>query len=176
MPGLLGGLDVFQESFTRPIDNGDRSAAVRLKKRIQPYVMRRLKRQVATELPPLTEMVVRCDMGRDQRALYDAVRLGALQEVVQGAGTMEILEALLRMRQVCCDPALLPGDAGAKMESCKLDELEALLVELACGGHKALVFSQWTSFLDRVEPRLKELDIPWVRLDGSTRDLSLIHI
>ena len=170
MPGLLGGLEAFRDQFTKPIENGDKASAVRLKKRIQPYVLRRLKRQVATELPPLTEMVVRCEMGSDQRGLYDAVRLGAQQEVVKGAGTMQILEALLRMRQACCDPALLPGDTGADMDSCKLDQLEDMLVELVCGGHKALVFSQWTSFLDRVELRLKSLEIDWVRLDGATRD------
>jgi SNF2 family DNA or RNA helicase len=82
---------------------------------------------------------------------------------------MQILEALLRMRQACCDPSLLPG-FDEEVGSCKLDQLDEMLVELICEDHKALVFSQWTSLLDRVEIRLRELGIPWVRLDGATRD------
>jgi SNF2 family DNA or RNA helicase len=135
-------------------------------------VLRRRKQQVASELPPLTEVVVRCEMGRDQRRVYDAVRASAwarVQRVLGDRGaTMQILELLLRMRQAACDPTLLPGDHEA--DSCKLDRLEELLVELICDDHKALIFSQWTSLLDRVEPRLRTLGIDWVRLDGATRD------
>ncbi len=177
MPGFLGSLDAFRDRFSRPIEAGDVKAKDALRRRVKPYVLRRLKGQVAKELPPLTDIVVRCEMGAEQRRVYEAVRLAAREDVqraisergVQGA-TMQVLEALLRMRQACCDPALLPGDVGAGAAACKLDRLDELLVEILCEDHKALIFSQWTSLLDRVEERLRALSIPWVRLDGSTRD------
>jgi SNF2 family DNA or RNA helicase len=177
MPGFLGSIDAFRDRFARPIELGDRRAQEALRRRVRPYVLRRLKQQVARELPPLTDIVVRCEMSPEQRKVYEAVRLAAREDVwraisergAQGA-TFHILEALLRMRQACCDPSLLPGDAGAGAGACKLDRLDELLVEILCADHKALIFSQWTSLLDRVETRLKELGIAWVRLDGATRD------
>ncbi|TNE87099.1 MAG: DEAD/DEAH box helicase [Deltaproteobacteria bacterium] len=178
IPGFLGSLATFRERFARPIENGDLQSAASLRRRIRPYVLRRLKSQVATELPPLTEMVVECEMSAEQRKVYEAVRLAQrakVQEVladgkVRQGQALAVLEALLRMRQAACDPALLPGEAGQGAPSAKLDRLEELLVELVVDDHKALVFSQWTSMLDRVEVRLRELGIAWVRLDGSTRD------
>ena len=177
MPGFLGSLEAFRDRFSKPIEAGDVKARDALRKRVRPYVLRRLKQQVAKELPPLTDMIVRCEMGVEQRRVYDAVRLAAREDVqraisergVQGA-TMQVLEALLRMRQACCDPTLLPGEVGTGAGSCKLDRLEELLVETVVGDHKALIFSQWTSLLDRVEVRLRALGVAWVRLDGSTRD------
>jgi SNF2 family DNA or RNA helicase len=116
-------------------------------------------------------------MSPEQRKVYEAVRLAAREDVWRAisergvqASTFHILEALLRMRQACCDPSLLPGDAGAGAGACKLDRLDELLVEILCEDHKALIFSQWTSLLDRVEERLKQLGVEWVRLDGTTRD------
>lgn len=177
MPGLLGSQASFRDRYVRPIEAGDRKAGDSLRSRVKPYVLRRLKRQVAQDLPPLTEATVSCQMSVAQRKVYDTVRMAAqrqVQEALNQAGrglpTMQVLEALLRMRQACCDPDLLPGDVGAHADSCKLDKLEEILVDLVVDGHRALVFSQWTSLLDRVEPRLRALDIPWVRLDGTTRD------
>lgn len=177
MPGLLGGLDAFRERFVRPIESGNPQARGDLHRRVRPYVLRRLKHQVAPELPTLTEMVIRCEMGTEQRKVYDAVRMAARNDVQRaiserglGRSTFQVLEALLRMRQACCDPSLLPGDAGLGAASCKLDRLEELLVDIIVDDHKTLIFSQWTSLLDRVEPRLRKLGIDWVRLDGSTRN------
>ena len=178
MPGYLGSLATFRERFSRPIEAGEQSAAEALRKRIRPYVLRRLKSQVATELPPLTEMVESCEMGEQQRKVYESIRLAQWARVeqvldngrVRQGKALEVLEALLRLRQAACDPSLLPGGAGLGAPSTKLDRLESLLVELVVDDHKALVFSQWTSMLDRVEERLKQLGIDWVRLDGSTRD------
>ncbi|MEO0605387.1 MAG: SNF2-related protein, partial [Myxococcota bacterium] len=175
MPGLLGSESAFKDRFARPIENGDRRAETQLRGRVRPYVLRRLKQQVATELPPLTEIVERCTLGDAQRRTYEGVRLTARRDVqaalAKGTGsTMQVLEALLRMRQACCDPALLPGDAGVDVPSAKLDRMEEILVDVVGEDHKALVFSQWTSLLDRVEERLEALGIPWVRLDGATRD------
>lgn len=177
MPGLLGSQQTFRDRFVKPVEAGDPKARAALRARVRPYVLRRLKQQVASELPPLTEVVVRCEMTPEQRRVYDAVRLMARREVqdalLEGGvarNTMLVLEALLRMRQACCDPSLLPGDAGAGAGAAKLDRLEELLVELVCDDHKALVFSQWTSLLDRVQVRLDKLGIDYVRLDGTTRD------
>jgi superfamily II DNA or RNA helicase len=177
MPGFLGSIEAFRERFSRPVEAGDVRARDALRQRVKPYVLRRLKQQVAKELPALTDIVMRCEMGPEQRKVYDTVRMAAREDVqraiaergVQGA-TMQVLEALLRMRQACCDPTLLPGDVGAEAGSCKLDRLDEMLVEILCDDHKALVFSQWTSLLDRVEHRLRALGIDWVRLDGATRD------
>lgn len=177
MPGFLGSLDAFRERFARPIENGDAKARDALRRRVRPYILRRLKQQVATELPPLTDVVVRCEMTTRQREIYDTVRAAARDDVQQaishqgvGRSALQILEALLRMRQACCDPTLLPGDVGEGAGSGKLDRLEEILVEIVCEDHKALIFSQWTSLLDRVEERLQKLGIAWLRLDGSTRD------
>ncbi len=175
MPGLLGPLDAFRERYVSPIEAGDPGARAALRARVRPYILRRLKQDVARELPPLTSMIERCEMGPEQRRFYDTVRLAARQEVQEalrkGAGsTMHVLEALLRLRQACCDPELVPGGGGRSLGAAKLDRLEQILVDLAVEGHRALVFSQWTGLLDRVEPRLRALGIDWVRLDGSTRD------
>jgi superfamily II DNA or RNA helicase len=176
MPGLFGSLEAFRERFVRPIEAGEKEPRRDLRSRIRPYVLRRLKSQVATELPPLTEIVVRCELGPKQRETYEGVRLTArkdVQAVMAEKGkatvTIEILEALLRMRQACCDPALLPGVTEV-IPAAKLDKLEEILVDLVCDGHKALIFSQWTSLLNRVEERMKSLDIEWLRLDGGTRN------
>ncbi len=175
MPGLLGSESAFRDRFARPIEGGDDRARRALRGRVRPYVLRRLKAQVESELPPLTEVVERIPLEGRQRQVYEAVRLAARSDVQEalrkGKGaTMQVLEALLRMRQACCDPALLPGDVGAGADAAKLDRLEEILVEVVGEGHKMLVFSQWTSLLDRVEPRLTQLGVGWVRLDGATRD------
>jgi len=176
MPGLLGSEKAFRDRFVKPIEAGESKARNQLRARVKPYVLRRLKQQVATELPPLTEIVIRCPMEEPQRKVYDTVRLAARADVQQAlaeAGrmsTMQVLEALLRMRQACCDPALLPGNVGEGAGAAKLDVMEELLVEAVSEDHKALVFSQWTSLLDRAQERLDALGIPWVRLDGSTRN------
>ncbi len=175
MPGLLGTESSFKERFSRPIEAGDGRARVALRSRVRPYVLRRLKQQVATELPPLTEIVERCPMEQRQRQVYETVRLTGHRDVQDaiargGGSSMQVLEALLRMRQACCDPALLPGDVGRGAGAAKLDRMEEILVDVIAEGHRSLVFSQWTSLLDRVEERLDDLGVEYLRLDGSTRD------
>ncbi len=174
MPGLLGSLESFRERFARPIEAGDAAARVALRSRVRPYMMRRLKAQVAPELPSLTERVERIELPDDQRRFYEATRLTARHDVMRAlshdgdrAGMVHVLEALLRMRQAACDPFLVPGSP-PDLPAAKLDRLEELLVETTIEGHKVLVFSQWTSLLDRVEPRLQALGIDFLRLDGST--------
>ena len=169
-PGLLGGRKAFEERWSRPISDNQKGAAEKLRARIRPFVLRRLKRDVAPELPPRTDSVRHVTLSGRERAVYDAVYAATREEVVsqleEGGSVLKALEALLRLRQAACHPALVPGQQ-AKTSS----KVEALLEALGTAveeGHKALVFSQWTSMLDLIEPALREAGIGFIRLDGST--------
>jgi superfamily II DNA or RNA helicase len=170
--GLLGGRQDFQEQLVEPIARGDADAAARLRERIRPFLLRRMKREVASELPPRTDMLLHCELSEAERQVYDAVRAATLAEVAarlgEGGGVMAALEALLRLRQAACHPGLIPGQSAAS--SAKLALLMEALDSVVAEGHKALVFSQWTSLLDLVEPHLRAAPVDFVRLDGSTRD------
>ncbi len=176
LPGFLGDRRAFSARVTASVAAGRPEALAWLRRRIRPFLLRRLKSEVAPELPPRTEMVVRCELDDEQRAFYEAVRAVARAEVrvALEAGRTDrrwplgVLEALLRLRQAACHPALVPG--GPPGPAAKVDELTDRLATLAAEGHRALVFSQWTSFLDLVEPALREAGLPWLRLDGATRD------
>jgi len=170
--GLLGGRSDFAEQFARPIAEGRAGAAAALRQRIRPFVLRRLKKDVAPELPPRTEGVLRVELTDGERAVYDAVRAATQKDILAllegGKGVMAALEALLRLRQAACHPALVPGQSAptsSKIEAL-LDALETAVAE----GHKALVFSQWTSLLDLIEPALARAELSFARLDGTTRD------
>ncbi len=170
--GLLGGRQNFQERYVRVITDGKPGAAERLRERIRPFVLRRRKQEVAAELPPRTDVVVRCVLSEAERQVYNAVQAATRHDVVQrlaqGGSVLEALEALLRLRQAACHSGLVPGheaDTSAKVELL-LESLDQAVAD----GHKALVFSQWTSLLDRVEPHMRHADIDFVRLDGATRD------
>jgi len=173
-PGLLGGRSQFKERYARPIAEGDTDVAARLRQRIRPFLLRRLKKEVAPDLPPLSEIVLDCELSTEERAVYDSVRAATVRSVVDqlraGGNVMAALEALLRLRQAACHSSLVPGQEAANNSSSKLETLYARLEEAVADGHKALVFSQWTSLLDRVEPGLRERGIPWLRLDGATRN------
>ena len=170
--GLLGGRRDFGERYERPMLAGDPVVTERLRRRIRPFVLRRLKREVATELPPRTDAILYCELDAEERSIYDAVRLAARADVVkqlaEGANVMAMFEALLRLRQAACHVGLLPGrhaDTSSKVEA-----LCEALEDAVADGHKALVFSQWTSLLDRVEPQLESRSIAFTRLDGTTRN------
>ena len=173
-PGLLGGRAQFRDRYSRPIAEGDRDVAARLRQRIRPFLLRRLKKDVAPDLPPLSEIVLDCELSTEERAVYDSVRAATVREVVErlraGGNVMAALEALLRLRQAACHSSLVPGQESSTASSTKLETLYARLEEAVADGHKALVFSQWTSLLDHVEPGLRERGISWLRLDGSTRN------
>jgi len=170
--GLLGGRKEFLTRYARPLEAGHVRAATELQTKLRPFVLRRRKSEVATELPPRTELVLRCALDPQERAVYDSLRLAAHADLVallaRGANTLEALELLLRLRQAACHLALVPGQTATR--SSKLDLLLEQLTEVTEAGHRALVFSQWTSFLDLVEPALAAAEIPSVRLDGSTVD------
>jgi superfamily II DNA or RNA helicase len=171
-PGLLGRRADFAARTARPVAAGDAAALERLRRRLRPFVLRRLKRDVAPELPPRTETVLHCVLDERERALYDAVRAATRREVLErleaGGAVLGALEALLRLRQAACHPALLPGQQGET--SAKLELLVDRLVQARDDDHKALVFSQWTALLDLVEPHLRAGGLDFVRLDGSTVD------
>jgi superfamily II DNA or RNA helicase len=175
-PGLLGAREDFVAGTARPIGEGRPEAAARLRERIRPFVLRRLKRDVAPELPPRTEVVLHCELEEPERAVYDAVRAASVEAAVAslraGGGVMQALEALLRLRQAACHPALGPGPRAER--SSKLDLLLDRLEQVAAEGHKALVFSQWTSLLDLIEPWLGKASLPFARLDGATRDRAAV--
>jgi SNF2 family DNA or RNA helicase len=171
-PGLLGARDAFDESFGRPIAAGDAEATADLRRRVRPFLLRRRKREVAPELPPRTESVLHCELDTGERAVYDAVRAATRSDLVArleaGGGVIEALEALLRLRQAACHTGLVPGQRAER--SSKLELLVETLDEVVAEGHKALVFSQWTQLLDRVEPALARAGLAFARIDGSTRD------
>jgi SNF2 family DNA or RNA helicase len=170
--GLLGSRRDFDERYARPIAAGDVQAAERLRARIRPFLLRRRKREVAPELPPRSDLVLEAELSADERALYDAIRAATRADVVArlsaGGSVLAALEALLRLRQAACHPALVPG--GRAAGSAKLAVLLEVLEEAVAEGHKALVFSQWTSLLDLVEPQLRAAELAFARLDGATRD------
>jgi len=174
-PGLLGGRADFQERWAEPIGAGDAAAAARLRERIRPFVLRRMKAQVARDLPPRTDAVMYVELDDAERVTYDAIRAATQQEVVAllqaGGGVMAALEALLRLRQAACHTALLPSlirSGPSPASSSKLERLLDALGDVVADGHRALVFSQWTSLLDLIEPHLNAAGFAFVRLDGST--------
>ncbi len=174
--GLLGGQSNFKRRFADPIDMGDRQASKVLRERIGPFVLRRLKQHVAPELPPRTEQVLRCELDDKEQQLYNAIKAATDSDVVlrlaEGHNVMAALEALLRLRQAACHSALVPGRDATS--SSKIDLLMERLSLTVAGDHKALVFSQWTSLLDLVEPHLQQASIDFCRLDGSTRNRAAV--
>jgi superfamily II DNA or RNA helicase len=175
-PGLLGDERHFQRLYRTPIEkNGDRARAASLSARLAPFLLRRTKDAVAKELPPKVEIVEPITLDEKQRDFYDGVRLAMHQrilEVVREQGLAKsqitILDALLKLRQVCCDPRLVNSDEA--VPSAKLDWLTTVLPELIAEGRKILLFSQFTSMLRLIEAAVTALDIPYCLLTGETKD------
>jgi len=173
-PGMLGSQDFFRMEFATPIDkNGDKEAATRLRKLVYPFILRRTKEQVAGDLPDKTEMILWCEMGAEQRKIYDSFkdhyRESILEHIAEdgvGRSSIYILEGLTKLRQICDSPAILREEEPYPNTSAKLDELIREIEENA-GHHKALVFSQFTSMLELIRKALAERGIPYLYLDGS---------
>ncbi len=172
MPGFLFTASRFRTRFEQPIQKQqDMRTLHRLGQMVSPFILRRLKQQVLTELPPKTERVLPADMERPQRQVYLSA-IADLRRQLTGAGKLTgrqritVLSHLTRLRQICCDPRLCcEGYTG---QSGKLDACLDLLREAAAGGHKVLLFSQFTSMLALIEQRLKAEGIPYYLLRGST--------
>jgi SNF2 family DNA or RNA helicase len=179
MPGLLGDRRQFGKLFRGPIEKqNDSDRRDLLVSRIRPFMLRRTKDEVALDLPPKTEMVRVVELQRGQRDLYESIRLAMhdkVREAVAKKGmarsTIVILDALLKLRQVCCDPRLLKiAQARRVRERAKLDALLEMLDELMSEGRRVLLFSQFTSMLSLIEPELTTRGFSWVKLTGKTKD------
>ena len=178
-PGLLGERKRFAQDFRTPIEkHGDMARRDALVARVRPFMLRRTKSAVARDLPARTEIVERLQFDTAQRDLYESVRLatyGQLREEIAARGLarshIAILAALLKLRQVCCDPRLLRLEHGGRdAGSAKLERLMEMLPEMLAEGRRVLVFSQFTSMLALISAALDEAGITYTTLTGETDD------
>ena len=162
-PGLLGDRRSFTKRFRSPIEKeGDPLRRTQLSRRIRPFILRRTKAEVATELPPKETILRHINMGPEQRELYDTIRAtlhdsvrDQLSELGPNQGRFVVLNALLKLRQACCDPRLVKLASGqSEAASAKLDTLMEMIAGMLPEGRRILIFSQFTSMLDLIKPRL----------------------
>jgi len=179
-PGLLGNAEQFARHFANPIERQDdphikAQVSRRLRRLLSPFLLRRTKAEVLTDLPPRTEIVHEVVPGARERALLEALRQQAEQSVGSalaagaagaGQGRFQMLAALTRLRRAACDPRLVAPELG--LVGAKVQEFEQLALELVAGRHKALVFSQFTDFLALLRERLDSVGLAYQYLDGST--------
>jgi superfamily II DNA or RNA helicase len=177
MPGFLGNVRSFARQWRKPIEaNGETLRAQLLAQRVRPFILRRRKQDVAAELPSKTEVIRRVQLEGEQRALYESVRVAADEQVRRvlrrqsfAGAQIAILDALLKLRQVCCDPHLLKGSkTPPTMERAKMALLLDMLPELVDEGRRVLVFSQFTEMLSLVRRELDAIALPYLSLTGET--------
>jgi len=174
-PGMLGSREFFLNEFATPIDKfQEDEAKLQLRKLIYPFLLRRTKEQVAKDLPDKTETILWCEMGKDQRKIYESYRntyKEELLEVIEERGIersqMHILQGLTKLRQICDSPAILNEDVAFDNTSIKVEELVRELSENV-GNHKALVFSQFIGMLTLIKKELDKANIPYAYFDGSS--------
>lgn len=179
-PGLLGSLDQFNQRFANPIERGQdkvaqSAARTRLKRLIQPFILRRTKSQVLSELPSRTEIVLQIDLSAEERALYETLRRTALERLAavdetskasSGQKSIQILAEIMKLRRACCNPQLVAPELG--LTSSKLAAFAELLDELLENRHKVLVFSQFVDHLTLIRAHLDQRAIRYQYLDGAT--------
>lgn len=181
MPGLLGDENTFRRFYRIPIERGgDSGRRTMLARRLKPFLLRRTKQEVAADLPPKTEILRLVELEGPQRDLYESIRLAMhkrVREAIERQGTagshLVILEALLKLRQVCCDPRLLSATTPARRsaaQSAKLDLLMDLVPAMVEEGRRILLFSQFTTMLGLIAQEMRRSHIPFVELTGATRD------
>ncbi|HAS95990.1 MAG TPA: heavy metal resistance protein CzcA, partial [Acinetobacter nosocomialis] len=171
--------EIFNKKYRYPIEKrGDQQLRQKLVNRIKPFILRRLKTDVAKELPEKTTIEVNIDMNEQQSKLYEAVRAtmqANIQKIVAEKGfkrsQIQILDALLKLRQVCCHPSLLKLDSvkTGQAYSAKLEQLMDMVVPMVEEGRKILIFSQFTSMLELIEQQLYHAKIGYVKLTGKTK-------
>ena len=173
--GFLGGVTAFKENYSNPIDkDGDEIRAAELQKLINPFVLRRTKEMVATELPDKTEDVIYCEMEPAQRKVYDAYRnhfrdklMGQIESDGLAKSKMMVLEALTRLRQICDSPQLIKDESIESNASVKIDELVQHITEKTA-NHKLLIFSQFVKMLGLIRDELQKRNIKFEYLDGQS--------
>ncbi|NOY93442.1 MAG: DEAD/DEAH box helicase [Deltaproteobacteria bacterium] len=177
-PGFLGSAQHFKHWYRQPIEQAaDTERLSVLRERVKPYLLRRMKSQVAKELPPKTQVLVPVELTGKQRELYEHIRVAAHAQVRRtiaknglAASAVSILGALTKLRQVCCDPRLVKLDAARFVrESAKHERLMRLLEEQLAAGHRALVFSQFTSMLALISESLEQRGVRHLVLTGQSR-------
>ncbi len=180
MPGFLGSQHAFQKSVVKPIKDGDEEALEYLRARVKPFILRRTKKEVVKELPPKVEHVYYAALLEEQKELYAALAKKLKEQVLQkveerglAQSQMSILDALLKLRQICCHPRLLKLDMpgiNTNMPSGKFEAFKDLVTGIIEDGHKVLVFSQFVQMLHIIRSWLKMNKIPFSYLDGSSKD------
>lgn len=181
MPGFLGSQHAFQRGVVKPIRDGDGESLEYLRSRVKPFILRRTKAEVAKDLPPKIESVTYCNMTDEQAELYTALTRKLRDQVladVESKGMaksqMSILDALLKLRQICCHPRLLkvdmPGFSTGSLPSGKFEAFKDMIFDVVEGGHKVLVFSQFVQMLQIIRGWLQLTDIPFCYLDGTSKD------
>ena len=179
MPGFLSSQTRFKTLFRTPIEkHGDNERLDQLRRRITPFMLRRHKAEVATDLPEKLTQISSVELTGRQANLYETIRLTTEQSVRDALANkglaksqIQILDALLKLRQVCCDPRLVPIPAAKKIkQSAKLELLMEILPEMIAEGRKILLFSQFTSMLTLIEEELVKRDIKWVKLTGQSQN------
>jgi SNF2 family DNA or RNA helicase len=174
---MLGSVDFFKKEYANPIDRDkDEKAVEGLRRLVYPFVLRRTKSEVAKELPEKVESVIYCEMGAQQRLVYDSFKdkyrdyiMGKIETEGIGNAGMYILEGLMKLRQICNSPVLLNDEADYGKESVKMEELIPRIAQDS-GRHKTLVFSQFLGMLDLIKKELDKLHIKYEYLDGQTKD------
>jgi len=178
MPGFLDNYPRFKKHFQTPIEKDGKSSIQKsLTSKVSPFLLRRTKKEVLKELPDKNEIIKVTEFEPDQANLYETIRLTMetkIRETVEQNGIAKsqimILDALLKLRQACCDPQLVKIDAAKKVKnSAKLEMLMDLVIELLEGDHKIILFSQFTSMLKIIEKRFKKSKIKYSLLTGQTK-------
>ncbi len=179
-PGMFGSFRRFSESFVRPIEREERDDVADLLRRVVfPFILRRTKQQVATDLPPKTETLLYADMLPRQQTLYEITRDTYRGKIMKSIDTgdversgFQILEGLLRLRQICCHPCLMDPDFAG--ESAKFKLLDTVLEDVLAEGHRALIFSQFVQALELLRERFSQQGIRSEILTGQTRDRAAV--
>ncbi len=181
MPGFLGSQHAFQRGVVKPIKEGDTETLQYLRTRVKPFILRRTKAEVVKDLPPKIENVTYCAFSDEQTELYAALArklrdqvLADVDEKGMAKSQMSILDALLKLRQICCHPRLLkldmPDFNAASLTSGKFEAFKDMVIDIVEEGHKVLVFSQFVQMLHIIRSWLEMTDIPFCYLDGSSKD------
>jgi len=177
MPGLLSRYERFLDKYVRAAKEGDKQALVQLKAKIAPFVLRRLKEDVLSELPPVSEIIYHCHLTDSQKHLYSSYASSAREELsrlVKKEGfdkvQIHVLATLTRLKQICCHPALFAKETVESGDSAKYEMLMELLQSLIGGNHKTVVFSQYTRMLKIMQADLEAQGIRFAYLDGSSKN------